>query len=86
MMTIYPIVIARLFNKFTPCKNDEEVVAVLAHELGHWKLNHTDFDGIFQEENLSAMNIDPWYSAYHRSHPPLVQRLAAIGDVDKKAD
>ncbi|XP_072066177.1 CAAX prenyl protease 1 homolog isoform X3 [Arachis hypogaea] len=99
MMTIYPVLIAPLFNKFTPlpdgtlrekieklaaslkfplkklfvvdgstrsshsnaymygffknkrivlydtliqqCKNDDEVVAVIAHELGHWKLNHT---------------------------------------------
>ncbi|KAM5555450.1 hypothetical protein ABKV19_023395 [Rosa sericea] len=99
MMTTYPVLIAPLFNKFTPlpegqlrekieklcssldfplkklfvidgstrsthsnaymygffnnkriviydtliqqCKNDEKVVAVLAHELGHWKLNHT---------------------------------------------
>ncbi|KAJ8529216.1 hypothetical protein K7X08_036051 [Anisodus acutangulus] len=24
-----------------------------------------------QEENLSAMNTDPWYSAYHYSDPPL---------------
>ncbi|KAK7343030.1 hypothetical protein VNO80_25992 [Phaseolus coccineus] len=23
------------------CKNDEEIVAVIAHELGHWELNHT---------------------------------------------
>nr|KAJ0192896.1 hypothetical protein LSAT_V11C800412600 [Lactuca sativa] len=23
------------------CKNEEEVVVVIAHELGHWKLNHT---------------------------------------------
>ncbi|KAL6130994.1 hypothetical protein ACLB2K_069372 [Fragaria x ananassa] len=229
MMTIYPTLIAPLFNKFTPlpegqlrekiekfasslkfplkklfvvdgsirsshsnaymygffknkrivlydtliqqCKNDEEIVAVLAHELGHWKLNHSvylfisrqirtllHFGGyallrnssslfqsfgfdtqpviigliIFQytitpiqylvnfarnlvsrafefqadafakklgyasslraslvrlqEENLSAMNTDPWYSAYHYSHPPLVERLAAIGETDKKAD
>lgn len=101
MLTIYPILIAPLFNKFTPlpdgplrekieklasslkfplkklfvvdgstrsshsnaymygffknkrivlygtsvqqCKNDEEIVAVIAHELGHWKLNHTVF-------------------------------------------
>ncbi|KAK9910322.1 hypothetical protein M0R45_034288 [Rubus argutus] len=229
MMTIYPILIAPLFNKFTPlpegqlrqkieklasslkfplkklyvvdgstrsshsnaymygffnnkrivlydtllqqCKNDEEIVAVLAHELGHWKLNHTvylfisvqirmllHFGGynlvrnssslfqsfgfdtqpviigliIFQhtiipiehlvhfvrnlvsrafefqadafakklgyasslraslvrlqEENLSAMNTDPWYSAYHYSHPPLVERLAAVDNSYKKAD
>ncbi|XP_061996155.1 CAAX prenyl protease 1 homolog isoform X3 [Rosa rugosa] len=39
-----------------------------------------------QEENLSAMNTDPWYSAYHYSHPPLVERLAAIGETDKKTD
>ncbi|GAY51454.1 hypothetical protein CUMW_134310 [Citrus unshiu] len=37
-----------------------------------------------QEENLSAMNTDPWYSAYHYSHPPLVERLAAIDEPDKK--
>ena len=41
---------------------------------------------IFQEENLSAMNTDPWYSAYHYSHPPLVERLAAIDEETKKTD
>ncbi|CAA2992979.1 CAAX prenyl protease 1 homolog [Olea europaea subsp. europaea] len=229
MMTVYPVLIAPLFNKFTPlpdgelrvkienlssslkfplkklfvidgstrsshsnaymygffknkrivlydtliqqCKKDEEVVAVIAHELGHWKLNHTVYSFIavqiltflqfggytlvrnskdlfqsfgfdtqpvliglilfqhtviplqhlvnfvlnlvsrafefqadafakklgygsalraglvkLQEENLSAMNTDPWYSAYHYSHPPLVERLAAIDEPDKKAD
>ncbi|KAJ6338420.1 hypothetical protein OIU76_007981 [Salix suchowensis] len=193
MMTLYPVLIAPLFNKFTPlpegelrekieklasflhfplkklfvvdgstrsshsnaymygffknkrivlydtliqqCKNDEEIVAVIAHELGHWKLNHTMYSFIavqiltfftiwrihssfglnlvsrafefqadafakklgygsalraglvkLQEENLSSMNTDPWYSAYHYSHPPLVERLAAIGEPDKKAD
>ncbi|KAL3678742.1 hypothetical protein R1sor_021698 [Riccia sorocarpa] len=220
MMAIYPILIAPLFNKFTPlpdgelrgkieklasslnfplkklfvidgstrsshsnaymygffnskrivlydtliqqCK-EEEVVAVLAHELGHWKLSHTMYSFVamqvltllqfggytlvrnstdlfrsfgfssqpvliglvlfqhtimplhhlvsfglnlvsrafefqadafarklgyaenlrgglikLQEENLSAMNTDPWYSAYHYSHPPLVERLQAL--------
>lgn len=229
MMTLYPVVIAPLFNKFTPlpegdlrtkieslasslkfplkklfvvdgstrsshsnaymygffknkrivlydtliqqCKDEEEVVAVIAHELGHWKLNHTMFSFIavqiltllqfggytlvrnskdlfwsfgfdtqpvligliifqhtvtplqhivsfilnlvsrafefqadafakklgyaaplraglikLQEENLSSMNVDPWYSAYHYSHPPLVERLAAIDELDKKTD
>lgn len=228
MMTLYPTLIAPLFNKFTPlpegelresieklassltfplkklfvvdgstrsnhsnaymygffknkrivlydtliqqCKT-EEVVAVIAHELGHWKLNHTMYSFIavqiltflqfggytlvrnssdlfksfgfdtqpvligliifqhtviplqhlvsfalnlvsrsfefqadafakklgyaselrsglvkLQEENLSAMNTDPWYSAYHYSHPPLVERLAAIDKSDKKED
>ncbi|KAL6124142.1 hypothetical protein ACLB2K_076657 [Fragaria x ananassa] len=37
-----------------------------------------------QEENLSAMNIDPWYSAYHYTHPTLAERLAAIGKMDKE--
>ncbi|XP_049415004.1 CAAX prenyl protease 1 homolog [Solanum stenotomum] len=229
MMTIYPVLIAPLFNKFTPlpqgelrlkienlasslkfplkklfvvdgstrsshsnaymygffknkrivlydtliqqCKNDEEIVAVIAHELGHWKLNHTMYSFIavqiltflqfggytlvrnskdlfqsfgfdtqpvligliifqhtviplqhlvsfglnlvsrafefqadafakklgyaaplraglvkLQEENLSAMNTDPWYSAYHYSHPPLVERLAAIDESNKKTE
>ncbi|KAG6437590.1 hypothetical protein SASPL_102509 [Salvia splendens] len=229
MMTVYPVLIAPLFNKFTPlpegelrtkienlasslkfplkklfvvdgstrsshsnaymygffknkrivlydtliqqCKNEEEVVAVIAHELGHWKLNHTMYSFIavqiltllqfggytlvrnskdlfqsfgfdtqpvligliifqhtviplqhvvslllnlvsrafefladafakklgyavplraglikLQEENLSSMNTDPWYSAYHYSHPPLVERLAAIDEPDKKTD
>ncbi|KAK9910319.1 hypothetical protein M0R45_034285 [Rubus argutus] len=227
MMTIYPILIAPLFNKFTPlpegqlrekiemlassvefplkklfvvdgstrsshsnaymygffnnkrivlydtliqqCKNDEEIVAVIGHELGHWKLNHVlyffianqigalfyiggytlvrNWSSLFQsfgfhtrpliigliifqytiipiqplvyfvhnlvsrafefqadafakklgygssiqaslvrlqEENLSAMNIDPWYSVYHYTHPTLVERLAAVGETDKE--
>ena len=36
-----------------------------------------------QIENLSNMNPDPLYSAYHYSHPPLVERLSAI-DVGMK--
>ncbi|KAK0582328.1 hypothetical protein LWI29_024246 [Acer saccharum] len=167
MMTIYPILIAPLFNKFTPlpegelkekienlassqkfplkklyvvdgstrsshsnaymygffknkrivlydtliqqCKNNEEIVAVIAHELGHWKLNHTMYSFItlqadafgkklgyssalraglvrLQEANLSTMNPDPWYSAYHYSHPPLIERLAALDEPDKNVD
>ncbi|KAF6162174.1 hypothetical protein GIB67_008303 [Kingdonia uniflora] len=191
MMTVYPILIAPLFNKFTPlpegelrqkienlasslkfplkklfvvdgstrsshsnaymygffknkrivlydtliqqCKDEEEVVAVIAHELGHWKLSHTMYSFVavqhiitplqhlvsfglnlvsrafefqadafaqklgygkslraglvkLQEENLSAMNTDPWYSAYHYSHPPLVERLSAIDESDRKRD
>eukprot|EP00243_Klebsormidium_subtile_P003695 TRINITY_DN17285_c0_g1_i1.p1 TRINITY_DN17285_c0_g1~~TRINITY_DN17285_c0_g1_i1.p1 ORF type:complete len:432 (-),score=113.02 TRINITY_DN17285_c0_g1_i1:190-1485(-) len=151
------------------CKKDDEVVAVIGHELGHWKLNHTvytflaqqviwlvymggfqaikgskvlyqsfGFDSeavliglllfgfvigpvshtlsfVFnivsrtfeyqadafavhlgyaeplkvglirlQEENLSAMNLDPWYSTYHFSHPPLIDRLGAINSQSKK--
>ncbi|CAM9241298.1 unnamed protein product [Sphacelaria rigidula] len=32
-----------------------------------------------QLENLGNMNPDPWYSKVHYSHPPLVERLQAIG-------
>ena len=35
-------------------------------------------------ENLGAMNPDPWYSMYHYSHPPLVERLSAMMALDKK--
>jgi STE24 endopeptidase len=36
--------------------------------------------GLFQihEENKGDLNPDPWYSWYHFSHPPLVERLRAL--------
>lgn len=152
--------------------SEEQVVAVLAHELGHWKLRHTAVlfivsqvvmlaqfslfawlrasDSLFtsfgfhdakpafmsfilfqyvsapidevihflsnivsrmfefqadgfavglghatelkeallklEEQNKGSMNVDPLYSAYHYSHPPLVERLKAIDAGAKKAD
>eukprot|EP00934_Nitzschia_sp_Nitz4_P001831 Nitzschia sp. Nitz4//scaffold264_size26629//19172//20688//NITZ4_008238-RA/size26629-augustus-gene-0.10-mRNA-1//-1//CDS//3329544809//1831//frame0 len=35
-------------------------------------------------ENLGAMCPDPWYSMYHYSHPPLVERLSAMMALDKE--
>ena len=35
-------------------------------------------------ENLGAMAPDPWYSTFHYSHPPLVERLSAMMTLDKK--
>jgi STE24 endopeptidase len=35
-------------------------------------------------ENLGAMRPDPWYSTYHYSHPPLVERLSAMMAMEKK--
>ncbi|KAL3905375.1 MAG: hypothetical protein SGILL_009703, partial [Bacillariaceae sp.] len=35
-------------------------------------------------ENLGAMCPDPLYSMYHYSHPPLVERLSAMMELDKK--
>uniref|UniRef100_A0A7S1VGS5 CAAX prenyl protease n=1 Tax=Grammatophora oceanica TaxID=210454 RepID=A0A7S1VGS5_9STRA len=34
-------------------------------------------------ENLGAMAPDPWYSMYHYSHPPLVERLSAMMALEK---
>jgi STE24 endopeptidase len=34
-----------------------------------------------QKENKGTPLPDPWYSAYHHSHPPLLQRLRAIDQV-----
>ena len=34
-------------------------------------------------ENLSCMAPDRLYSVYHYSHPPLVERLAAIRDEER---
>ncbi len=36
-------------------------------------------------ENLSALVVDPLYSAYRYSHPPLAERLTALQMLDKKA-
>lgn len=38
-----------------------------------------------QTANLSTMSPDPWYSTYHYSHPPLVERLRAIEEERKVA-
>lgn len=35
-------------------------------------------------ENLGAMCPDHWYSMYHYSHPPLVERLSAMMALDSK--
>ena len=35
-----------------------------------------------QAKNLGNMNPDAWYSAYHFSHPPLVERLSALEKED----
>jgi STE24 endopeptidase len=37
-----------------------------------------------EETNKASMNVDPWYSAYHYSHPPLEEHLEAIDDALKK--
>jgi len=33
-----------------------------------------------EETNKGSLNVDPWYSAYHYSHPPMPERMKAIDD------
>ncbi|KAI7842551.1 hypothetical protein COHA_003788 [Chlorella ohadii] len=40
---------------------------------------------VLDKENKGALASDPLYSAYHYSHPPLVERLAALDAAGKKA-
>lgn len=39
---------------------------------------------ILDKENKGAVNVDALYSSYHHSHPPLLERLAAIDAAMKK--
>merc|ERR1711973_273660 len=111
------------------CSNDE-ILAVLGHELGHWKLNHvlknliisqvhiflmfaffgylykqqilyTAFGFASEQPVLIGMMIilqfitgpynailgfpifDWLYSAWHHSHPPILERLAVLKSKDK---
>lgn len=41
---------------------------------------------ILDKENKGPPNVDPWYSTYHYSHPPLPERLKAISAKEKKSD
>lgn len=48
-----------------------------AVELGH----ASELQGALRKldaKNKSAQNVDHWYSTYHYSHPPLVERLGGI--------
>lgn len=40
--------------------------------------------GLFQihEENKGDLNPDPWYSWYHFSHPPLIERVRALKAIE----
>eukprot|EP00591_Stephanopyxis_turris_P011302 CAMPEP_0195527818 /NCGR_PEP_ID=MMETSP0794_2-20130614/29740_1 /TAXON_ID=515487 /ORGANISM="Stephanopyxis turris, Strain CCMP 815" /LENGTH=496 /DNA_ID=CAMNT_0040658819 /DNA_START=220 /DNA_END=1710 /DNA_ORIENTATION=- len=55
-----------------------------SHSLGMNKELQTGLCKIHLE-NLGAMCPDPLYSTYHYSHPPLVERLTAMMDLDKKS-
>eukprot|EP00879_Flechtneria_rotunda_P033237 GHRR01036789.1.p3 GENE.GHRR01036789.1~~GHRR01036789.1.p3 ORF type:complete len:127 (+),score=46.82 GHRR01036789.1:358-738(+) len=38
-----------------------------------------------EETNKASMNVDPYYSAYHYSHPHITERLAAVDAELKKS-
>ncbi|KAJ3271780.1 CAAX prenyl protease 1 [Terramyces sp. JEL0728] len=58
-------------------RRDEFQADAFAKKLGHDKDLKSGLIKL-QIENLSNMNPDPLYSVWHHSHPPLVQRLAAL--------
>eukprot|EP00386_Alphamonas_edax_P011817 GDKI01037177.1.p1 GENE.GDKI01037177.1~~GDKI01037177.1.p1 ORF type:complete len:438 (-),score=100.56 GDKI01037177.1:230-1543(-) len=55
-----------------------------AHGLGHGEPLKEALASL-HESNLGDYNPDPWYSWYHHSHPPLVERLQAIDMLGKKS-
>ena len=61
-----------------------EADAFAARELGFKEAIYSGLVKI-HDENKANLNPDWLYSAYHHSHPPLIQRLQAIEDLAKKA-
>jgi STE24 endopeptidase len=55
-----------------------------AHSLGHSVQLQTGLIKLHLE-NLGALAVDPLYSAYHYSHPPLPERLTALQRLDRKS-
>lgn len=70
------------FMTFNTRKNEFQADAYATH-LGYAKDLQTGLIKL-QIENLSNMNPDPLYSAYHYSHPPLVERIEAIQDEETR--
>ncbi|KAF7247979.1 hypothetical protein EG68_09222 [Paragonimus skrjabini miyazakii] len=69
------------------CAVDEEIVAVLGHELGHWKRGHTIINLLIGQANLllmfvvfsSLMNIDSIFGSFgFTSTVPILLRLIVI--------
>ena len=43
-------------TKFLQCRGTDEITAIIAHEMGHWKLNHTVYAFV-------AMQVCSWNSS-----------------------
>ncbi|VDN09161.1 unnamed protein product [Dibothriocephalus latus] len=70
------------------CEDDEEILAVLSHELGHWKLSHNAKLLVVSQVNLLLMfiffqlmiNMDPLFTSFgfQPSTTPILLRLIII--------
>jgi len=58
-----------IINDVMQCKNDEEIVAVIAHELGHWKLNHTVYTFIAMQVCATAFLNWKWIECLCNDYP-----------------
>jgi STE24 endopeptidase len=59
------------------CSN-EEVLAVLAHELGHWQLNHVAKNIIIMQAKQFSLHSDPFIYALNFSVGELVLDVCCI--------
>lgn len=50
------------------CKNEEEVVAVIAHELGHWKLSHTMYSFLAMQVEILCFYLFVFYVCVGQIH------------------
>ncbi|KAL7065492.1 hypothetical protein AAHC03_04646 [Spirometra sp. Aus1] len=70
------------------CGDDDEILAVLAHELGHWKLNHITKHLVLSQLNLFLMfvvfqllvDVEPLFTSFGflPSTTPILLRLIII--------
>nr|CDS32581.1 farnesylated protein converting enzyme 1 [Hymenolepis microstoma] len=70
------------------CEDDEEILAVLGHEIGHWKCNHVTYYLIIAQLNLffmffafgQLMNIDKLFIGFGfpPSSAPILIRLVVV--------
>lgn len=53
MMELKGMVHVAKQTKFFQCRDTDEISAIIAHEMGHWKLNHTVYAFV-------AMQVCSW--------------------------
>ncbi|TPX70608.1 Ste24 endopeptidase [Spizellomyces sp. 'palustris'] len=78
---ILPAEMVLSFLQNVVSRKNEFQADAFAKKLGYAKLLRSALIKL-QVENKGNMNPDKWYSAWHYSHPPLVERLDAIGKTE----